>query len=125
MAPGSPYNIAQGDTLWGIASRLAAMQGGETTPEAIWALIRQIQAANNIADPNRIRAGASLDLPGGQPSSAPAPGPMVNFPRHPSEPVLPPLPVFEPGVRPPNEGYRKPVRPPPEPILMSRVPHTL
>ena len=58
------YKIKPGDTLYGIAKSLAA-QGINTN-------VSELAKLNNLADPNMIRAGATLNLPGSAPAAAPA-----------------------------------------------------
>jgi len=59
---GSSYTVKSGDTLSGIAQR-----HGTTTSA--------LAKANNISNPNLIRVGQKLTIPGGSGASAPAPAP--------------------------------------------------
>lgn len=68
------YNIKRGDTLWALARRFG------TT-------IDELAAANGISDPNKIRAGANLQIPLpppppdlAPPPARPDPGPPVARP---------------------------------------------
>lgn len=69
---GNRYSVVSGDSLWKIATRLAA-DAGQVTPQA---LMSDIHALNPQAfingDINRLRAGAQLLLPDSLASAAPA-----------------------------------------------------
>ncbi|MDF3194617.1 FimV/HubP family polar landmark protein [Pseudomonas sp. 1928-m] len=69
---GNRYSVVSGDSLWKIATRLAA-DTGQVTPQA---LMNDIHALNPQAfingDINRLRAGAQLLLPDSLASAAPA-----------------------------------------------------
>lgn len=62
--PASPYKIKQGDTLSGIAM---GMLGPQADHASVMRMVQSIAGSNGIADPNKIQAGASLNLPGGGP----------------------------------------------------------
>ncbi len=67
------YTVSSGDTLWAIASRLSAQGVAGSTAE----LVRQLARQNGLANPNLLRVGQRLQLPGAtdgfQPPAAPAP----------------------------------------------------
>lgn len=69
--------VRPGESLWTIAQHYA------TTPQAL-------AAANHLADPNRILAGSTLDIPG-SPARAAAPPAAVKAPASPLPPPLPTL----------------------------------
>lgn len=90
---GNGYTIQSGDSLSKIAARHGVSQ-------------EELAKANGITDPNRIRAGMSLKIPGQAGGDAPAPvSPPV--PPEPSEPVPAPNPVPQPE-RPAPEASPEP-----------------
>jgi len=80
-ASGKTYEVQAGDSI----SRIASRHGVSA---------RDLQAVNNITDPNRIRVGQKLIIPGG--ASTPAPAAESATPRA----AAPAAPVVAPSVAP-------------------------
>jgi N-acetylmuramoyl-L-alanine amidase len=98
LATGTPapgqivYEVKKGDTLYSIGRAFGVKPA-------------DIQALNNIQDPNSIKYGQKILIPaGGQPASTPATPP-------PASPTTQPQPTSEPGPTPTSE----PAPPPPAP----------
>lgn len=72
--PKSNYQIAAGDSLWGIATR--NLQKGSSAPSAaeIAGEVSALAKENNISNPDMIFAGQTIRMPGRQSSDAPQEG---------------------------------------------------
>ena len=60
-ASGASYVVRNGDTMTGIAQKILAARGQEAGPQASLRAALQLARANGISNPDRIRAGQSID----------------------------------------------------------------
>ncbi len=60
-ASGASYVVRNGDTMTGIAQKLLAARGQEAGPQASLRAALQLARANGISNPDRIRAGQTID----------------------------------------------------------------